>query len=64
MNFKPTAEQERIFLFIKKRPENVLIQAYAGCGKSTTIIEAVKLLPKDKSIMFLAFNKHIQLELK
>lgn len=31
---------------------------------TTTIVEAVKLLPKDKSIMFLAFNKHIQEELK
>jgi superfamily I DNA/RNA helicase len=64
MNYKPTEEQERIFLFTKKRPENILIKAYAGAGKTTTIIEAVKLLPKDKSIMFLAFNKHIQEELK
>jgi len=61
---KPTPEQERIFLFVKKRPENVLIKAYAGAGKTTTIVEAVKLLPKDKNIMFLAFNKHIQEELK
>jgi len=64
MNHKPTSEQERIFMFIKKRPENVLIKAYAGTGKTYTIVEAVKLLPKDKSIMFLAFNKHIQEELK
>jgi superfamily I DNA/RNA helicase len=64
MNNKPTPEQERIFLFVKKRPENVLIKAYAGAGKTTTIVEAVKLLPKDKNIMFLAFNKHIQEELK
>lgn len=64
MNHKPTEEQERIFHFIKKRPENILIKAYAGAGKTTTIVEAVKLLPKDKSIMFLAFNKHIQEELK
>ena len=61
---KPTKEQERIFLFIKKRPENILIKAYAGAGKTTTIIEAIRLIPKDKSIMFLAFNKHIQQELK
>ena len=64
MNNKPTPEQERIFLFVKKRPENMLIKAYAGAGKTTTIVEAVKLLPKDKNIMFLAFNKHIQEELK
>ena len=64
MSFRPTPEQERIFLFIKKRPENVLIRAYAGTGKTSTVVEAVKLLPPDKSIMFLAFNKHIQEELK
>jgi len=64
MNHKPTPEQERIFLFIKKRPENVLIKAYAGTGKTSTVVEAVKLLPPDKSITFLAFNKHIQEELK
>ena len=61
---KPTKEQERIFQFTKKRPENILIKAYAGAGKTTTIVEAVKLLPADKQIMFLAFNKHIQVELK
>ncbi len=64
MNYKPTPEQERIFLFTKKRPENLLIRARAGTGKTYTAIECAKLLPKDKSIMFLAFNKHIQEELK
>ena len=64
MNFKPTEEQKDIFHFIKTRKENVLIQAYAGTGKSTTIIEAVKLIDPSKSITFLAFNKHIQEELK
>ena len=61
---KPTTEQDRIFKFTVKRPENILIKAYAGAGKTTTIVEAVKLLPKDKNITFLAFNKHIQEELK
>ena len=64
MNYKPTPEQERIFLFIKKRPENILIKALAGTGKTFSAIECAKLLPQDKSIMFLAFNKHIQEELK
>ena len=64
MGIKPTVEQERIFMFIRKRPENVLIKAFAGCGKTSTIVEAVKLLPPDKSITFLAFNKHIKEELQ
>lgn len=63
MKMKPTSEQERIFKFTEKRPENILIKAYAGAGKTTTIVEAVKLLPSDKKIMFLAFNKHIKEEL-
>jgi len=60
----PTPEQDRIFLFTKKRPENLLIRARAGTGKTSTAIECAKLLPKDKNITFLAFNKHIQEELK
>ena len=64
MSFKPTPEQERIYLFTEKRPENLLIKARAGSGKTFTAIECAKLLPKDKSILFLAFNKHIQEELK
>lgn len=62
--FKPTEEQIKIFATIKKRPEDVLIEAYAGTGKTTTIVNAIRLLPKDKRILFLAFNKHIQEELK
>ena len=33
MNHKPTEEQERIFLFTKKRHENILVKARAGTGK-------------------------------
>jgi len=64
MGFTPTQEQLKIFKYIKKRPENILIEAYAGAGKTTTVVEAVKLLPKDSNILFLAFNKHIKEELK
>jgi superfamily I DNA/RNA helicase len=64
MNNRPTEEQERIFLFTKKRHENILVKARAGTGKTWTAIECSKLLPQDKNIMFLAFNKHIQEELK
>lgn len=62
--FKPTKEQITIFKYVEKRKENLLISARAGCGKTTTIVEATKLLPEEKDITFLAFNKHIQMELK
>ena len=61
---KPTKEQRKIFHYIDKRNENLLIEARAGAGKTSTIVAAVSLLPKDASITFLAFNKHIQEELK
>lgn len=60
---KFTSEQKKIFTFIKKRDENLLIAARAGCGKTFVIVNATKLIPKDKDIIFLAFNKHIQEEL-
>jgi superfamily I DNA/RNA helicase len=61
---KPTLEQRKIFHYIDKRKENLLIEARAGAGKTSTVVAAVSLLPKDASITFLAFNKHIQVELK
>ena len=64
MEFKPTKEQEKIFHFLKNRKENLLIGALAGVGKTTTLIEGTKMLPKDSKKIYLAFNKHIQMELK
>lgn len=62
--FKPTEEQKKIFKYIDKRKDDLLIEARAGAGKTSTIVAATSLLPKDADIIFLAFNKHIQEELK
>ena len=62
--FVNTGEQNDIEQFIEVDTRNLLIEARAGCGKTYTIVNAVRLLPQDKSITFLAFNKHIQMELK
>jgi superfamily I DNA/RNA helicase len=64
MIIKPTEEQLRIFKFGQKRNENLLIQAYAGAAKTTTLVELINYLPNDKSTLFIAFNKHIQQESK
>lgn len=61
---KPTKEQKDIFYHVEHKLCNLFINAYAGTGKSTTISAALKFIPKDKSITFLAFNSHIQKELK
>ena len=36
---------------------NVIVQARAGSGKTTTIVESLKVVPTGKSILLCAFNK-------
>ena len=49
--------QQAIFEAVRNPHDNLLIQAVAGSGKSTTIIEATKWAPG--SSLFMAFNKAI-----
>jgi F-box protein, helicase, 18 len=41
---------------------NIKINAVAGSGKTTTIIEYAKARPKSSRILYLAFNKSVRLE--
>lgn len=41
---------------------NIKINAVAGSGKTTTIIEYAKTRPKNSKILYLAFNKSVKLE--
>ena len=41
---------------------NIIINAVAGSGKTTTIIEYAKVRPKNSKILYLAFNKSVKLE--
>jgi F-box protein, helicase, 18 len=41
---------------------NIKINAVAGSGKTTTVIEYAKVRPKDSRILYLAFNKSVKLE--
>jgi len=61
--FTPSKYQKDIFNFIKNDNRNAVISAVAGSGKSTTLIEALKLIPLDKRVLFMAFNKSIANEL-
>src|SRR5580693_9283700 len=49
--------QQAVFEAVKRPADNILIQAVAGSGKTTTIIEAMKYAPG--SSLFMAFNKAI-----
>lgn len=62
--FVPSKYQKTVYTYITKGKGNAVIDAVAGSGKSTTIINALKLIPTDKQILFLAFNKSIVEELK
>ena len=39
--------------------KHLIVEAVAGSGKTFTIEQATKLIPKNKRFCFLAFNKHI-----
>lgn len=56
--------QEAIFNHVANSNNNLAINAVAGSGKTTTIVEAAKRIPKNKEVLFLAFNKTIANELK
>lgn len=64
----PSKYQKAIFDWITektKAPKAALIvDAKAGSGKTTTIEDALKLIPSNQKVVFLAFNKHIAEELE
>jgi DNA helicase II / ATP-dependent DNA helicase PcrA len=62
--FSPSVHQKNIFDFIKNDTKNAVVSAVAGSGKTTTLLEALKIIPIDKQVLFMAFNKSIAQELK
>lgn len=62
----PSAQQEAINAWFSKDAPNaddhLIVRARAGCGKTTTILNGVKLAP-ERSILICAFSKIIQEEL-
>lgn len=64
MKFNYTKEQKIFFDEVKFGVTDILVEAFAGCAKTTTAIESLKYIPKEKTKIFLAFNKHIRDELK
>ena len=53
-----TPEQEAII----QSSGNIKINAVAGSGKTTTVIEYAKSRPTDNKILYLAFNKSVRLD--
>lgn len=59
LGFTPSSYQEKIFNFVQHGVGNCVIKAGAGAGKTLTIVSAMKLVPKSKKCLFIAFNKSI-----
>ncbi len=56
-------KQLAVFEFVKNGDGNAVVEAVAGSGKSSTIVEALKYTDPSDSIAFVAFNKRIADEL-
>lgn len=56
--------QKAIYKAFQLTNKDINISAVAGGGKTTTLLELLKFVPKGKMTLFLAFNKNIVEELK
>lgn len=56
--------QKAIFLDIAKGSGHTVVEALAGSGKTSTIVEGFKYVPRGKKVLMVAFNKSIAEELK
>lgn len=63
MTFQPSKYQEAIFAEIERGAGDLVVEACAGSGKTTTLVEACKRLEPGVSALFCAFNRSIANEL-
>lgn len=64
MAFAPNKYQQAVYDFCLNGTGNAVISAVAGSGKSTTIVNALNVIPSNMTKVFLAFNKAIVEELQ
>lgn len=62
--FTPSKYQTAILDFIRNGQGSAVIEAVAGSGKTTTVMQCLDLIPTGKSVLLLAFNKSIAMELQ
>ncbi len=64
MTFLPSRYQQAIFDFVQTGAGSAVVIAVAGSGKTTTLMQALPLIPPTESVHLFAFNKSIADELK
>jgi superfamily I DNA/RNA helicase len=62
MKHNPTPEQQNIVEAVTASEENIIISALAGAAKTSTLVLVAEVL-KTKSVLCLAFNKKIAVEM-
>lgn len=63
MSYTPTPAQQKIFDFVKNGTGNGIIDAVAGAGKTTTLIECVEHIHNPHDVLYCAFNISIRKEI-
>lgn len=58
-----SAQQKEIFSHVENSPNSLTVIARAGTGKTTTIVEALNYIPREKTVLLAAFNNSIAKEL-
>lgn len=59
-----SAYQDGVVSFVRDAKGNLIVPAVAGGGKTFTLLQILKVIPRDKKVLFLAFNKDIVEELQ
>lgn len=62
MTFVPSPQQNDFFKAVALGRDNLILEAVAGAGKTTTLVQACKLL-SGKMVGFAAYNKKIAVEI-
>ena len=64
MAFKPSTHQVNFYNHLSGTRFNIVLDAKAGSGKTTTIVSSISMIPDTLEALFLAFNVHITKTLK
>ena len=63
VEFIPSKYQQAIYDYIENETGNLVVEAAAGAGKTTTLVNCLKLIPEGMRVLMCAFNRDIVTEL-
>lgn len=59
IEFTPSKYQQAIYDYIVYENGNLVVEAAAGSGKTTTLVNCIRLIPEYSKVLLCAFNKDI-----